>query len=62
MPLRALELFREMQSLNLTAKHRTFSPLLEALAVSKEPELCLSLYEEMTSAYDLTPLERDYSR
>ena len=60
--LEALELFNELLSLNLTPKHRTFTPLLDALSRGHHSVECFDLFNSMLGKHELIPLEKDYTR
>lgn len=61
-PLQALQLFQELLGLNLTPKHRTFTPLLDALSKGHHKDECFDLFNGMIESHNLIPLEKDYTR
>lgn len=60
--LEALNLFEELLALNITPKHRTFTPLLDALSHGHHSEQCFALFNSMSEKHDLIPQEKDYAR
>lgn len=56
----ALDLYREMLSLNIAPKNRTLSPLLARFSELGSSELCFMLYEKMIAEHSLEPVEKDY--
>ena len=62
LPLEAMKVYRELEELNLTPKHRTFTPLLDCLSHEKLTDLCFELFNRMIEIYELIPLEKDYMR
>ena len=56
----ALEIYREMQTFNISPKNRTLTPLLARFSEVGDHDTCFSLYEEMIRRYELEPVEKDY--
>lgn len=60
--LDALDMFEQLEKLKLTPKHRTFTPLLDALSRGHHTDKCFALFARMVETHDLIPQEKDYTR
>ena len=56
----ALDLYRDMQEINIIPKIRTISPLLNGFAALGDSETCFKLFEDLVEEYELLPAEREY--
>ena len=56
----ALDLYRDMQKMNIIPKIRTISPLLNGFSALGNSETCFQLFEELVEEYELLPVEREY--
>lgn len=62
LPLKALDLFHQLEAVGLTPKHRTCTPLLDALSKGHHMALAFELFNRMGEKYELIPQEKDYTR
>ena len=56
----ALEIYHEMQSLDLIPKLRTLSPLLQAFGMLQNDGVCFRVFDDLVHRYSLVPTEREY--
>ena len=56
----ALELYYDMQKMDIIPKIRTISPLLNGFAALGKSEICFKLFQELVEEYELLPAEREY--
>ena len=56
----ALDLYRDMQEINIIPKIRTISPLLNGFAALGDSETCFKLFKDLVEEYELLPAEREY--
>jgi pentatricopeptide repeat protein len=56
----ALNLYYDMQKMEIIPKIRTISPLLNGFAALGNSEICFKLFQELVEEYELLPAEREY--
>ena len=56
----ALQLYYDMQAIDIIPKIRTISPLLTGFSALGDHKVCFELFRDLVEVYELIPAEREY--